>query len=484
MMLPNPYAPISARVRQHVHLSALTCGLCFCSAMALHAASPGAPEKFIPSFAICYSNAKGARSVEETARFDLLLVSFSQRAARVWGKNGQNSWQTLKALNPNLVVALYAMGPGEYNTANWGQIGEGWEWLKEHHGKDLADRWIAVGQTSGGYLRAVPYPNERLMEYGNTNWHRYWCDTMHRDYWRGGKSVDCRGADALFSDNTSFQVAWAGQWRREDQPDQADVPTSFYTDGTWRHDLWKEGFFKFLDTAVPWFASNQVKLVLNVGYLGRDPESWKRLDALPYPPYAAMEEGGFVCPWGGDQKSFKFWDWEKKLVPFSQLRHLKVLMCNHAGPFSGEGLEAMDSPDSNGMTGWDALWFSLTSFLLGYDDVSRNGFMNFTVWGYSEYHWFDEFDPQYLHLGKALGPFVKREQIHFREFEDGWVVVNGAAQDATAIKVPAGLARVLNHANFKNAQALPLVTSFDLRAHRGVVLLREGKQAGNADNLH
>lgn len=441
-----------------------------------------APGKFIPSFAICYSNAKNARSAEETARFDMLVSSASKRAANVWGRNGQNSWQTLKALNPAMVAVVYVMGPGEYNTADWGQMGEGWDWLKAQHGKDAADRWIALGQKSGGYLQSVPYPKERLMELGNTNWHRYWCDKVYEDLWQGCKGIDCQGADGIFSDNTSFQIAWAGQWRMESQPDQADVPTTFFTDGKWRHDLWQAGFFKFLNDAVPRFSGKGLKLVTNTGHMGRNPEVWRQLDALPNPPFAAMEEGGFVCPWGGDQKSFKFWDWERKLAPFNQLRHMKVLMCNHAGPFAGEGLAAMDSPDANGMTGWDALWFSLTSFLLGFDDVSRNGAMNFTIWGYSEYHWFDEFDPRHLHLGKAEGPFVKQGAIHFREFEDGWVAVNGEAKDAVEIKVPAGSVRVLNHGNFKTWQDAPLVTSFDLPAHRGVVLLREGKLAGDADN--
>ncbi len=442
-----------------------------------------AADKFIPSFVICYSDAKNARSTEETARFDLLLCSASRRTAMVWGQNGSNSWQSLKALHPGMVIAVYVMGPSEYNTANWGQMGEGWEWLKQHHGKEAEDRWIAIGQKSGSYLQALPYPNERLMEYTNRNWQRYWCDTMYQDLWQGRKGVDYQGADAVFSDNTSFQIAWANQWRVEGHPDQADVPTTFYAEGRWRHDLWQAGFFQFLRTAVPRLAERGLKLVLNTGQIGRQPEVWREMDALPEPPFAAMEEGGFVCPWGGDQKSFKFWDWEKKLEPFSQLRHLKVLMCNHAGPFAGQGLDAMGSPDTNGMTGWDALWFSLTSFLLGFDDVSRNGMMNFTIWGYSEYHWFDEFDPQYLHLGKAKSGFVKRGSIHFREFDDGWVAVNGDTKDAAGVKVPAGSARVLNHGNFKQWQDVPLVKTFDLPAHRGVVLLREGKQAGNQDNL-
>lgn len=438
--------------------------------------------KFIPSFAICYSNAKDARSTEETARFDMVVCSASQRPARVWGQNGRNSWESLKALNPQIVLAVYVMGPGEYNTSDWGQMGEGWAWLKREHGKGAADRWIALGQKSGGYLQPVPYSNERLMEFTNANWQRYWCDTVYHDLWKGRKGIDYQGADAIFSDNTSFEISWAGQWRVEGAPGETDMPTAFFVDGQWRHDLWQAGFFQFLNMAVPRFGSRGIQLVLNTGQLGRHPEVWRKLDECASPPFAAMEEGGFVCPWGGDQKSFKFWDWDKKIEPFSRLRHVKVLMCNHAGPFSGEGLAAMNSPDANGMTGWDALWFSLTSFLLGFDDVSRNGLMNFTIWSYSEYHWFDEFDPKYLHLGKAKGPFARNGAIHFREFDDGWVAVNGSAKDATGVTVPVGSARVLNHSNFKDWQKIPLVTSFSLPAHRGVVLLREGRQAGNADN--
>jgi hypothetical protein len=437
-----------------------------------------ASGKFIPTFAICYSNAKGASSTEETARFDMLVCSASRHAAEVWGRNGRNSWQSLKALNSGMMIALYVMGPGEYNTADWGQIGEGWDWLKREHGKDTAYRWIAVGRKSGGYLRAVPYPKERLMEYTNANWHRYWCDTMYQDLWGGCKEIDCRGADAIFSDNTSFQIAWAGQWRMEVHPEQSDEPTTLFVNGQWRHDLWQAGFFEFFRAAVPRLGSNEVKLLLNTGQIGRQPEMWHQLDLVPDLPFAAMEEGGFVCPWGGDQKSFKFWDWEQKPGPFSKLRRVKVLMCNHAGPFAGQGLAAMDSQDANGVTGWDALWLAMTSFLLGFDDVSRNGLMNFTIWGCGEYHWFDEFDPHYLHLGKARGGFVKRGLIHFREFEGGWVAVNGQAKDAVGINVPEGAARVLNHRTFKEWQSVPLVKTFGLPAHRGIILLREGKRPG------
>jgi len=438
--------------------------------------------KFIPSYAICYSDAALARPPEETARFDMLLASFGRHSSRAWGRHGSNSWETLKRLNPALTVAIYAMGPGEYNTAPWGQIGEGWDWLAAQHGKDSADRWIALGQKSGGYLRASPYSHERLMELGNPNWRHYWIASILSDYWGGRKAIDCRGADAIFSDNTQYQMIWSGQWLMEGQPDRPDEPASADRDGRPLKDRWHDDVNRFLADAVPAFRARGLKMVVNFGNMGQHPKYWSELDALPDPPYAAMEEGGFVCPWGGDQRSFKTYDWEQRLEALRGMRRVKVLMNNHGGPFAGEGLARMETPDASGTTGWDALWFSLASFLLGYDDVSQNALLSFTVWSYSEYHWFDEFDPGYLHLGRARGDRVKSGKAFLREFDDGWVAVNPGKERLVGLKVPVGRTRVLDHRNFKAWSEAPLVDTFDLAPMRGVILLREGRAAGNSDN--
>ena len=450
-------------------------------ASALPASRPAA-EKFIPTFAVCYSDAKAAQSIEETAKFDMLVLSFGRHTSTVWGRDGRNSFVTLRALNPDIVIAIYALGPGEYNTAAWGQIGEGWNWLKENHGRGSANCWTALGRKTGAYLQGVPYPNERLMDLANTNWQRYWCDRVYNDYWGGRKGIDLAGADAVFADNVQYQLIWQGQWHAEGRPDQSDEPTTYFAEGKWLNDQWRSDCRRFLDLAIPAFAAQGLGFIPNFGYMGRNPEYWQELDGLPHPPYAAMEEGGFVCPWGGDGKSFKFWDWEKKLPVFAGLCHTKALMHNHGGFFAGSGLAAKDGADANGMTGWDALWFSLTSFLLGFDDVTRNGFLSFTIWKTGEYHYFDEFDPRYLHLGKAKGPYEKRGSCYYRQFDDGWVVVNPTAEPAHSVPVRQTQARVVTHANFRDCFGTPLVTRFDLPAHRGVVLLSEGRQAGNADN--
>jgi hypothetical protein len=146
----------------------------------------------------------------------------------------------------------------------------------------------------------------------------------------------------------------------------------------------------------------------------------------------------------------------------------------------------MDAQDASGNRAWDVLWYALTSFLQGYDDLRQNAYMNFTVWGYSRFYWLDEFDPQYLHLGKAVGEMQRVTgtvgHVYLREFEDGWVAVNPTRQDASGILAPRGKARVLTHDTFKTFDQVPQVEKFDLPRHRGVVLLKPGHHAGNADN--
>ncbi len=464
------------------HLSCVLIGVVVLLGVSAAVGAPAAPEKFIPTYVIAYGSR--IRPAAETAKFDLLIASFSSEYARYWGSDGKNSWQALKALNPDMRIFLYKMGPGEYDTSHWGLMGAGWEWMKQHHGLGSADRWTATGARYGEYLEALPYGEERLMIVGNPGWQDYFIHTVFDDYWGGGKGVDCRGVDGIFSDNTQYRVIWQGEWCREGHRDDKDDPAEYFRDGQYLNGKWHADMSVFLRKAIPWFADRGLEYTMNFGYMGQHPEYWQELDSLPRPPYAAMEEGGFVCPWGDNSTAFDVSDWESKVRAMRGLRHVHVLMnCFGQLPNLPPTIEGMSVADASGMTGWDALWFSLTSFLMGFDDVARNGYMNFTVWSYGgPYFWFEEFDPKYLHLGKAVGEFEKAGNVYRREFRDGWVVANPSAEDAVGLAVPRGRARVINHDNFRDPQTSPLVTSFDLRSHRGVVLLKEGRQIGNADN--
>lgn len=451
-------------------------------------AGPIAPGKFIPTYAIKYGSTQGWPPLEEAARFDLLDVSAGREHARVYANSEGNTWQRLKRLNPHLAVIQYELGPGEYNTASWGSLGDGWQWIAKNHGAGSADRWTAIGARYGEYLEAVPYRNERLMVIGNANWQRYWLENVYAKLWTKA-GADGVGVDGLFADNTRYDMIWLGRWLREGHRDQPDVPTDYYRDDKHVPELWKEGTKKFLAQAVPWLAERDRKLVLNYADIVNHPDDWADLDSQPNPVFAAMDEGSFVHPWGRPD-SFIYRteeQWLLQVRTMRSLKHVRALLNVHGNVRSqAQDITRMDAADAGGNRAWDVLWYALTSFLQGYDDVRQNAYMNFTVWSYNRFYWFKEFDPRYLHLGKARREMRRVEgkqgHVYLREFDDGWVVTNPTTTDARGVAVPAGRARILTHDTFERAESQPLAARFDLPSHRGIVLLREGRKAGNEDN--
>jgi hypothetical protein len=445
------------------------------------------PDKFIPTFTLKLgSPTSGFKSPKETAKFDMLLAGTGLNQA--WSENGKNSWQTLKGYNPDMQILLYRHGPSVYNTASWGDLGLGWQWMKNNHGASATDRWTGSGLTYN-YLANSSYPNERLMHLGNTNWQKYWYQTIYNDLWQGGKSQDHTGANGIFSDLTGYEVSYADRWYAENNVGNAafkDHPVDYYNAGAYNHTKWKRDMNTFFNAAVPWLKSRPENILLlpNFNLMHTHPEYWQELDGLTHPPFAAMQEGGIMSRWGSD--TYNIHHWTRKIATMKNMRNVRVLFNNHGDPAdlsSANGLARMALRGTDGLTGWEALWFSMCSFLMALNGEKTNGYMNFTVWGYTEYYWFDEFDPQYLHLGAPVGDYYQAGSVYFREYEDGWVVVNPSTTDATNIAVPRGEARVLHHGNFKNPENASLVSSFNLKSHHGIVLLSPGRMAGNADNV-
>ncbi|HID24379.1 MAG TPA: hypothetical protein EYP14_18545 [Planctomycetaceae bacterium] len=329
------------------------------------------------------------------------------------------------------------------------------------------------------------------MNIGNRNWWRYWAEETYKKYWTGLEPVGL-GADGLFADNCGYRMPWRGQWHLEGHPEKSDTPVDYTRDGEHQADLYEQHIQTFHRWIVPWLAERHKRIVLNFGNMVRDPGSWSELDRQLPPVFAAMEEGAFVHPWGtlGRAGNFVFWperEWFNQVRAMRRLGHVRALMNVHGPVLSQvEGLKRMDESDASGNRCWDVLWYALASFLMGYDDARKNAYMNFTVWGYSRFYWLDEFDAKDLHLGKALGQIRKvagsEGYVYMREFEDGWVAANPSAQDAKEVPVPRGEARVLAHDTFKAFERVPLVETFDLASHRGVVLLKPGRHPGDADN--
>lgn len=450
---------------------------------------PVAPGKFIPTFAVKYGNANGWPALEDAARFDLIVSGSGASRLKAHPTIPGSTWQVLKHLKPRLPILLYVIGPAEYNIADWGRLGDGWDWIKTHHGIGSQDRWTALGATYGTYLQAKPYAGERMMLPGNPAWQQYWLDSVYAKFW-GDPAKPTAIADGIFSDNTRYSMIWQGEWLREGHPDSPDVSAEYYAQGKPDLAQYHRDMTSFFRRDFPWWTARGKKLALNFGGMARESATWMELDNEPSAPFVAMEEGAFITPWSARKNVFVFYpekDWLTQVETMRKLKHVRPLMNVHGPVVSEEqDITRMNASDGDGVRAWDALWFALTSFLQGYDDVRQNAYLNFTLWGYTKFYLLPEFMPERLHLGRARGEYKKVEgktgHVYMREFDDGWAVVNPADKPAAGIDVPSGEARVVDHDTLTEPDTRPLVKRFSLPARRGVILLKAGHAIGNSDN--
>ncbi|MGK3959902.1 putative glycoside hydrolase [Sorangium sp. So ce118] len=447
-----------------------------------------APDKFIPSFAILYGKAMPGAPTDELARFDVLVTSPGLNHR--WASGMLNSWQALKALHPDQLTFLYSMGPTEYNTENWGEFTEGWSWVVINHGLDTADPWIARGMGANVMLQNRNYPYERLMLPGNPRWQTYWAERVYTQTF-STPPPGSAGADGVFADNTT-----AGNWIIwEDVGTTTVDPPQAYTaaDGSARHDLWRSDVLRAIEVGVRSLATHSVGMVPNYGGMGRPERNWDALEEISAPPVMALQEDGFVSPYGPDDV-FYSWDYDAKVREFARLRMVRALMTCHGrhmvSPETRDGaLAQMSERDARGESGWDALWFSIGSFLLGFDDARGNGYLSFTIWDGGRVVYFDEFDPHRLHLGRARGAFsVSDTGLYVREFDDGWIAVNPTLfthpQEPVTLTfaVPEDMARVVTHDNLGASASAPLVSSAPVPPGHAIILLKPGHAIDDSDN--
>ena len=448
-------------------------------------------EKFFPTYYIKYSTkvdtAEYKSYTQYSSQFDLIIAGAS--CYNLWAEKGMNSWQALRSYNPKIILAVYQMGPSEYeDNAPY------WNFIKTNHGAEAgADRWTGSGHKFS-YLSNPNYPTERFMYLGNPDWQKFWVDKTYEDRYVT-KLQNFKGTDAIFSDNTNFIVAWPNLWYEENNPGKPefkDHPVDYATaDGIYNHKKWQTDMKTFLNTATPILASKPIpiKLILNFGYMGKHPEYWIELDSMKNTPFAAMEEGAFTHPWS---KTFGIYDWQTKIDVMKNLKNVSALMNSTGRVPDGKGMAKMDIVMTEGnmgpSTGWDALWFSMTSFLMALNENKSNGYFGFTIWGYRENYFLDEYNPKYLHLGKPLGDYYiptsgSSKDIAFREYEDGWVVTNTPMTESKInVPVPHGKAYIVTHHNLKDPYSSKPVTKFDIGKNRGLILLKKGKKINNADN--
>lgn len=448
--------------------------------------------KFFPTYYIKYGQspdiANYSSYTEYSSQFDLIITGKDKKFGTLWAENGLNSWQALRSYNPKIILAQYQMGPSEYGD------NAPWQWIIANHGANAgSERWTGSGHKYN-YLSNADYPSERLMNMGHHDWQKYWTVTTYKERYVTNLS-SYESSDAIFSDNTGFSVCYPNSWYDENNVGKVefkDYPLDYATaDGIYDTVKLRKDMKAFFNYAVPFLASKPkpIKLIVNFGNMGEHPEYWTELDTMKNRPFAAMEEGAFVVPWFEPVDNI---DWETKINVMKNLKNIIALMNNYGKVSTGEGLGKMDGVIIDGnmksATGWDALWYSMTSFLMALNENKSNGYFGFTVWGYRGNYYLDEYDPKFLHLGKPLGDYYipttgVSKDVAFREYQDGWVVANKYNSDAkTNVPIPSGEAYVVTHKNLKNPYGT-LVTSFDLGKNKGLILIKKGRKIGNEDNL-
>jgi hypothetical protein len=210
--------------------------------------------------------------------------------------------------------------------------------------------------------------------------------------------------------------------------------------------------------------------------------AWLQLDAGANPPDALLEEGAFAVMWGSPAWAVQFFpeaEWKLQVDTLAAIRNSRVAMLSHTklsqNPGTDTGADNLGKP----VTYWQALWYSLGSFLLGKNDILGNAYFMFSGGsGYDKIRWFDEYEK--IDLGKALGPYavtaVASENgptnVYWREFEGGYVYVNPTSADLTSMPLLRP-GRQLTHDNLNSPpDSIPIMGAIALNSHNAAIVLK------------
>ncbi len=426
-------------------------------------------------------------SLEEAARYDLIVTSRSASYAG-WrsGPSQKDAFLRLKALNPKLKIMVYQMGPGQYIESDWGKVGDGLDWVKANHGKNASDRWLSLGVSTGEYLRALPYPVERAMHLGNRNWQDYWNARTVQDFFTAGQPNYLAGADGIFADGMQPSVHWSNKWCPESklffpqgstipycgdtQNSAVDHPDFYYQGGTYNTARWYSDLVSFLDRAVPYWRERNLLFGLNAWIVVETSTQPYRRDLNRIQPFLVMDEYSFYGDSSGNAPTVT--QWERALANLRDAQGYRLFSMNRfITSCSQQGLDRLDCKNRAGASGWDVLWFSLMSFLLGYnfDLENPNGYFAFSAWGYQDQYVYPEYD-RLPDIGAPLSEARKEANgLWLRPFERGLIAVNITDQEIQYHL--ARQARVLGHTNFLDPSSVPATSQLVLPAGRGALLI-------------
>jgi hypothetical protein len=269
-------------------------------------------------------------------------------------------------------------------------------------------------------------------------------------------------ADGIFADDcTAIPIGYSG------------TPVSYPTDS-----LWADGMNSFVAGISAGVHAYGQKLASNKGAT-KTPvgsSSWLALDANANHPDLLMEEGAFAVGWASsDVQFYPESEWKRQLDTEAAMQNTKIAILSHTKFASGgNGTDNYGKP----VTYWQALWYSLASFLLGKNDVADNAYFMFfsQADAYGKLDWYDEYD---IDLGEAVSSYtvsvVGGANVYWREFEGGYVVVNPTANNVSAFTLPQDTRRRTHDnlsASVDTLSIIPSGTNINIDGHTGSIFLK------------
>jgi putative glycosyl hydrolase-like family 15 (GHL15) protein/Big-like domain-containing protein len=434
--------------------------------------TPYSACRFIPTFLAYYGGGPtlAIGDAPQLAKYDLLDLDrwryYDINPGNSWAAS---TWAAVRGFNPNVQIYVYEMGAEVSNysddTPVWYLNGLGrYEVSRGHPMGSLngANPELFLLDASGNRAYSLIHSNVAagqywyLMDFGVAAYQTYWLTAVQADIvgqpWVG---------DGVFADNC-VTLGGGGLY--------SGIPSAYPTNAAWSAAM--NAFAGAIATGL--HASGQ-KLWCNRGETrsADGAAAWLALDAGASPPDVLLEEGAFAVAWGPWAVQFyQEWEWKRQVDTLAAIRNSKVAVLSHTMLLQDQaGTDNWGRP----VTFWQALWYSIGSFLLGKNDGLRNAYFMFAGGeGFSRLWWYDEYDR--IDLGRALGPYAATSAgaatVYRREFEKGFVYVNPSSDDAAAVALPQGL-RQLTHDNLNTPQSeLPVVTQIALDRHHAAILLK------------
>src|SRR5215471_14369070 len=444
---------------------AIAFALFFCAAISASAQTPP-PNKFIPMFEVYYGGGPAlvASDAAKLAKFGLLDIDrFRYNAI------SPTTWSAIKAINPNIQIYLYEMGPesqnymdstpvisinglGRHNVSRGHSMGS----LNGNHPE------LFLLDSSGNRIYSVassnPGANQSwyLMDFGSPTYQAYWIEAVKADI-----ASQPWVTDGVHADNC-LTFSSAGGY--------SATSSKYPTDAAWSAAM--NNFTSAIAAGLHGFGQ---KLWCNKGssFVDAGAAAWRALDSSANPPDVVAEEGAFVVGFGSSSTQFfPEGNWKDQVDLLASIKNSKVALFTHTQ--LGEGQSGTDNWGQT-VTYWQALWYAIGSFILGKNDTLNNSYFGWFGGNlsYSKIVWYPEYD---IDLGKALGPYsvttLGGVNVYSREFEKGYVLVNPTANNVASVALPQPVQQ-LTHDNLASPlSSIPVVTAVPLNAHNAAIVMK------------